>query len=305
MDELNSARRRARRRYWQRTVSAYLYLLPSLVVLGVFHFWPAIQSIGLSLYDWDLISPVKQFVGTGNYAAVLADGDFLGAIRNTALYSLLSVPVTMALALGIALLLNARLKLRGLFRSAYFIPYVTMTVAVAMIWRWLFNTDYGLVNALLDRLGIHGVPWLTSPPLAIPLLAMLSVWRFVGYYAVIYLAGLQGIDREFYEAAQIDGANRWQVFRYITWPLLSPTTLFVGVVSLIGSFKVFDAPFILWDGRPGPQQAATTLVFYVYQKAFREWHMGLASAAAYVMFAGIFLLTILQFRLSRTRVHYQ
>jgi multiple sugar transport system permease protein len=229
---------------------------------------------------------------------------FLKAIWNTAYYVLLSMPITIFLALIIALLMYQKIVGKTFFRTIYFIPFVTSTVAVSLIWQWIF-TDYGLLNHILSSFGISRVLWLKDANFTIPTVAIVSVWKMVGYYAVIFLAGLQNIDRSYYEAAEVDGASAWQKFKHITWPLLSPTTFFILIVSMIGAFKVFDEIFILYSGVPGPHsQSGLTVVYYIYEKFYTEQRMGQASAAAYVLFGIIMIFTFIQLRAGKKRVHY-
>lgn len=298
-------RRAARGRLWRESAEAYLYLLPALAILGTFSFWPVVKSLELSFFKWDMISPVKTFVGLKNYESLLfKDEEFWKAIGNTAYYVVGTVPATIVLALGVALLLNMKIRLRAFFRVAFFIPWVTSTVAISMVWKWIFHADYGLLNYFLGWFHVPAQRWLIEPQLAMPAVIIMSIWRHIGYNVIIFLAGLQSIDKEYYEAARVDGATPWQTFRYITWPLLSPTTFFISVISVIGAFKVFQEIFVLFTGGSGPLRSAYTIVFFVYDKAFRDWEMGYASAGAWLLFAIIFALTLAQFRLSRNRVYY-
>lgn len=230
---------------------------------------------------------------------------FIKAIYNTLYYVILSVPTTIALALVIALLLNSNIKLRAFFRTAYFIPFVTSVVAISLVWRWIFDDAYGLLNYLLSFLRINKIAWLKDERWTIPTIAIVSIWKTVGYDAVILLAGLQNIDKSYYEAAQVDGATTWDRFIHITWPLLSPTTFFLLIVSLISSFKVFTEIYVLYSGLPGPyNNSGMTMVYYVFDRFYVQQRMGLACAAAYVLFAIILIFTGLQFWLSRKTVEY-
>jgi multiple sugar transport system permease protein len=232
--------------------------------------------------------------------------DFIKATYNTIYYVLLAVPSQIAIALVVALLLNKKIKLRSLFRTAYFIPFVTSVVAVSLVWQWMFNDQFGLINYFLSWFGIDKIAWLKEEQWTIPTIAIVSVWQHLGYTAVIFLAGLQNIDRSYYEAARVDGANNWQQFKHITWPLLSPTTFFVLIITMIGSFKVFSQIFILYQGLPGPvNQSGLTLVYYVFEKFYNEQRMGVASAGAYILFLIILGLTFIQFRVGQKRIHYE
>jgi len=231
--------------------------------------------------------------------------DFIKALYNTGYYVILTVPITLALALGIALLLNAPIKMRAVFRTAYFIPFVTSVVAISLVWQWIFNDDYGLLNYFLSFFGIQKIAWLKDERWTIPTIAIVSIWRMVGYDAVIFLAGLQNIDKFYYEAAEVDGASTWQKFMYITWPLLSPTTFFLTIVSFIGAFKVFAAVFVLYQGLPGPyNKSGLTMVYYVFDLFYNQQRMGIACAAAYLLFGIILIFTMLQFLIGRKMVEY-
>ncbi len=285
-----------------------MYLLPVLVILGVFTFYPMVRALHLSLHRWPLVEipgrREREFVGIENYVNLLNHPRFLRSLRNVSLYALFSVPLSIFLAIGLAILLNQKLRGRALFRLAFFLPFVTPAVADALIWRWLLDYRFGLINYFLRYLGVDPVAWLTTPALAIPLLVILNSWQTVGFQGLILLAGLQGINSQYYEAAKIDGANAWQQFRRITMPLLTPQIFFLAIISAISAFELFTQVFVLWVGSPGPVASALTPVFYIFETAFRRHRMGLASAAAYILFAVIFVLTLIQFKVSQKRVHY-
>ncbi len=437
---------RRSKKYWKETWQAYLFLLPSIVILGVFVFWPIGFSLVLSFFKWDYTSTTRYFIGFDNYkelfrltypvslsfvnslintavyivvvlvivqalyhvfglmskydktekrhsflyaiyvaavagyvflrnssadltAAGLFAGlglmglglfilmrrrksvqwkkmkssqwltlllfaavyyalaylilrqsadfvqyftlakessDFLKSIYNTVYYVLLSVPTQIGLALIIAMLLNKNIKLRSLFRTAYFIPFVTSVVAVSLVWQWMFNDQFGLLNYILSIFNLPRIAWLKEEAWTIPTIAIVSVWQHVGYTTVIFLAGLQNIDRSYYEAADVDGASGWQKFKFITWPLLSGTTFFIMIITMIGAFKVFSQIFILYQGLPGPvNKSGLTLVYYVFDAFYNQQRMGVASAAAYVLFMIILVLTIVQLNVGKKRVHYE
>lgn len=292
------------RRFWRDSALAYLFLLPALLVLGTFSFYPVLRALILSLYDWDLISPDRKLVLFRNYQELLADPLFWRSVRNTLLYVAGTVPLEIALALGAALLLNQALHLRAFYRLAFFVPYVTTVVAIAMVWAWIFHDQWGLLNHILGWFGLPPQKWLLDPRWTLFTIIAMSVWKSVGYTTVLFLAGLQNMDRELKNAALVDGASNWQVFRYITWPLLTPTTFFVSITSIIGAFKVFTEIFVLYGGKPGPLRAGTTIVFYIYEKAWGDFRMGYAAAAAHVLFVMVLAVTLLQFWYARRRVHY-
>ncbi|HNY36941.1 MAG TPA: sugar ABC transporter permease [Petrotogaceae bacterium] len=240
-----------------------------------------------------------------NYLSLAKEqSDFIKSIWNTSHYVILSTPITIFLALIIALLLNKSVKGKSFFRTLYFIPFVTSVVAVSLVFQWIFN-DNGLLNYFLSFFGVERIQWLKNENWTIPTVAIISVWKLIGYYAVIFLSGLQSIDKSYYEAADVDGASGWQKLKYITWPLLSPTTFFILIVSMIGAFKVFSEIFVLYSGLPGPyNNSGLTVVYYVYDKFYNEQRMGEASAAAYVLFGIILLFTFVQMAAGKNKVHY-
>lgn len=380
-----------KKHYWQETLEAYLFLLPALLVLGVFTFYPFVNAFVYSLYEiktrtvpgptiyvleggieaWtgplsrgripeDLAQVLEKhgaaqenlwvrlrqstrwvikdegtqqeyivvrednalrvyqaktqwamdYVGWNNFIQAFRDPDFSKALMVTLKYVGISVPVTLILALLIATLLNQAVFGRALFRLVNFLPYITPIVAITMVWQWIYDRDFGLLNYLLSSIAkIFGAKfslfdWLNDAKLALPALIIMNVWRFVGYQALILLAGMQGIDREYYEAARVDGASGFQLWRRITIPLLTPQIFFVFIISVIGSFKIFQEVLILFMG-PGPQKSALTIVYYVFTKAFDSGHYGLASAASVILFAIIFALSLFQLTVVQRRVHYE
>ncbi len=237
--------------------------------------------------------------------AIKESSDFIKSIWNTAYYVILYVPADIILALLVALFLN-RLKLfKAFLRTSYFMPFVTSIVAISLVWQWLYNDQYGLINYFLSFIGISPVAWLKSDVWTIPTIAIMSIWKTIGYNAIIFLAGLQSIDKSYYEAADIDGATNSQKLTYITWPLLSPMTFFVLIVSVIGAFKVFTEVYVLYQAVPGPyNNSGLTIVYYIFQTFYTNQQMGLASAAAYILFAIILVFTLVQFRAGQKRVEY-
>lgn len=288
----------------REALAAYLFLLPNLVGVLLFTAFAIVASAAISVTDWDLLSP-PAFVGLANYRALLtADPLFRTVVANTAYFTAVSVPAAIALALLLALAMNQAIRGIPLFRTLYFLPVVTATVVVALVWRWFFNPDFGILNFLLYRLGVDQPPtWLASRQWAMPAVIIVAVWKQVGYNMVIFIAGLQAIPTNLYEAAAVDGADRWQRFRHITLPLLTPTTFFVLVVSIIGSLQVFDAVLVLTDG--GPANATRTIVFHIWEQAFVFLEMGYAAAVAWILFLLIFLFTLLQWKLQDRWVHYE
>lgn len=292
------------RKFLHDTGLAYLFLLPTLLVLGTFNFYPVLQAMVLSLFDWDLISPDKKFILFGNYVELFQDPLFWTAVKNTLIFVVGSVPIEIALALGVAMLLNRKVRFRALYRLAFFVPYVTTVVATAMVWLWMYHEQWGLFNYVLSWFSVAPQRWLLDPKWTMFTVILMSIWKSIGYTVVIFLAGLQNVDKELHNAARVDGANDRQIFRQITWPMLTPTTFFVSITSLIGAFKVFTELFVLYGGKPGPLRVGTTMVFYVYEKAWNDYRMGYASAAAYVLFFMVLAITGFQLWYAKRRVHY-
>ncbi|MDQ3656278.1 MAG: sugar ABC transporter permease, partial [Chloroflexota bacterium] len=274
----------------RETVAGYLFLLPNMIGFLIFTAFAVVASAAISLTSWDLLSD-PEFVGFQNYIELLTDDPlFRTVLWNTFYFTVVSVPASTILALGLALMFNTGLRAIPLFRAMYFLPVITATVVVALIWRWFFNPDFGILNYVLYELGVDSPPnWLATRTWAMPSVIILSVWKQVGYNMVIFLAGLQAIPTSLYEAASIDGAGRWQRFRNITLPLLTPTTFFVLVISIIGSLQVFDAVLVLTDG--GPANATRTIVYHIWEEAFVFLEMGYAAAVAWILFLMIFLFT--------------
>jgi multiple sugar transport system permease protein len=294
-------RGRRKRRSAQRAGSAAaLFLLPSALGFFIFTAFPVVAAIGLAFFDYDLLLG-KEFNGLQNFKDLASDDVFRAAFLNTVWFTLGSVPLCVVLGLGAALLVNHALRGITLFRTIYLLPYVTVTVAVALVWRWIYLPDVGLFNTILGWFGIHGPNWLTSTRWALPGLIIMSVWKSFGYNMVIFLAGLQAIPEHLYDAAKVDGANPWRRFVHVTLPMLSPTTLFVLVISVIGSFQVFDQALVMTNGGPGT--STTTLVLYIYKAGFQSYKMGYASAIALVLFLVVAVFTAIQFAFQRRWVH--
>lgn len=286
----------------EQTVTGYLFVLPVTIAFLLFTFYPLLYSFRLSLTDWNGINPTYNNVGISNYLSLIEDVEFHDSFLITVYYTVGHVPLTMAAGLIMALILNEPIRGRSFFRTLFYTPNITPFVAVSIIWLYILNPDWGLLNQFLNLFGIPGPNWLGSRAWVMPAIIIFSVWRGMGYHMIIFLAGLQSIPEELYEAAKIDGANRWQLFRSITWPLLTPTTQYLFLFSMIGSFKVFTSVYVMTEG--GPAEASSVLVYRIYQFAFRFFEMGYASAMSYVLFAVVLLLTLIQFRLSRGRIHY-
>ncbi len=277
------------------------FLLPSLIGLTIFTLIPILSSLGLTLFEWDLLTP-PRFVGWGNFQRLIHDQNFQVALAHTLYFIVGYIPLVMVIALGVAVMLNQKLKGVILLRTAFFIPVVSAWVAVALLWMWIFNPKFGIVNYLLGLVGVQGPAWLFDPQWAMPAVIITSVWKDIGFVMVMFLAGLQGIPTEYYEAAAIDGAGGWQRFCHITLPLLSPTTFFALIISLINSFQVFDQVWIMTGG--GPAGATSVLVEQIVKNAFSYSRMGYAAALSWVLFLLVFSATAFQMRLQKHWVTY-
>jgi multiple sugar transport system permease protein len=290
-----------RRRLRLKHVIPYLFVLPNLVIFAVFLFGPTLYSFWISLTDWDGLG-VPQFVGLANYQRLLTEPIFLAALRNSFFYTIGTMAPMMVLALGLALMLNSPLQGRTFFRTVIYIPVVISWVAGALIWQLIFLHPNGFMNAFLGFFGIPAQVWTNNPNLVLPAIIWMSIWKGLGFYMVIFLAGLQTIPPTMYEAAAIDGASKWNQFWNITLPLLRPTTLFVLVIGIIGSFEVFIPIFLLTGGGPG--YSSMVMVMAIYRFGFETYETGYASAIAVVLFLIILVASIVQLRLFGREVTY-
>lgn len=284
------------RRFWSRSNEriGYLFILPSFIHIIAFLFIPLIFSFFLSFRDWT--KPGFQdapYIGLQNYSFLLSDRRFWNAMGNSVYYTLLSVPLGMAFSLGIALVLNQKLKGTYLFRTLFFMPVVSSWVAVSIIWLTLLDPQVGIVNYVLTSLGLPSINWLGDPRSAMPAIVIINIWKGAGFNMVIWLAGLQAIPKELYEAASIDGASRLAAFRKLTLPLLAPTTFFMAVTGVIGALQVFTPVYVLTKG--GPLDSTNTAVYHIYRRAFQDFDFGYAAAQSWILFAVIFGVTVLQF----------
>lgn len=287
-------------RQTKRDMVAYSFIAPNFIGFAVFTLGPVIFAFILAFLKWDGNNPM-QFAGLDNFAMMIGNKRFLASLKNTLLYCIATVPLTLATALGLAVLLNQKIKGRNFFRTVSFFPYVASLVAVAAVWNMLFSpAKSGPINMILYNLGVaaKSLPkWSADKDWVIFTVVLFSVWKNMGYYMVIYLAGLQGINGELYEAGSLDGANAWQRFRYITWPQLQPTTFFVTIILTINCFKVYDVVYMLAGGNTGVlTESAIVLVYHIYEEAFRNWNLGYASAVSMVLFLIVLVITLLQFR---------
>src|SRR6185437_7952279 len=285
---------------------AILFLLPDLIPFLAFTVLGVFATFGLSFSRWDLVT-APSWVGLDNYSNLFSDDLFRKVVRNTFFYTLGVVPISTALALLASLGLNLKLPGSLVLRTAYFAPYITTLAAAALVFQWVYDPRAGLIDSVLYAIGVPNPPeWLNSTFWALPALMIFGIWRQIGFNIVLFLAGLQGVDRNMLEAASVDGAGRWARFRYITLPLISPTTFFVVIISTIGSFQVFDQAYVMTNGRFYPDNATNTVVGYLFQKAFvsSTAELGLSSAVAWLLFLFVFAITMIQFAVQRRWVHY-
>jgi len=288
----------------EANTAAWFFLAPSLALIGVFFFLPVVASLLLSVTDFDIYGIANpsntRFVGLENYSRLLRTPDFWLALRNTFYFAFVGGPLTIAVSLGAALLLSSRLvRFKGFFRTIYFTPFVTTLVAVAIVWKYLYHTRYGLFNYGLGAIGIGPIDWLGDPHWAMPSIILMAVWKSFGYNMLIFIAGLQAIPEDLYDAAEIDGASAVRRFFSITLPMLAPTLVFVSVITMIGYFQLFAEPYVMTQG--GPLRSTTSVVLLMYEEGFRWWRMGNAAAIAFVLFIVILLATLVQFRLQKER----
>jgi multiple sugar transport system permease protein len=312
----------ASRRLWRQTGIAYLYLAPALILLSLFHFIPAVYGFYISLWRWGIVK--ERFVGLQNYQNVVADEAFWKSLGVTLWYVILVIPAEMIIGLAVAYLLFQPIRGRTAYRTFYFLPYITSTAAAAVVWRWMYNVQNGLLNGVLEMLHLptgqwlqestgvfklllgpagSSLPdWLGGPSVALVCIAAMSVWSYIGFYVVIYLAGLGNISKELYEAARMDGANEWQVFRNITLPLLSPTTFFLLIVGTIGAMQAFNQIYVMTGG--GPLDTTRTVTMLIFKTFYQQTRVGYGSAMSIVLALIIVVLTVLNFRFVGRRVSY-
>lgn len=282
----------------------YIFILPVVLGLGLFYMAPSAASLFLSFTSWDgLTSP--QFIGMDNFANLMQDDKFTGSMLNTMLYTVGTVPLSVALATVLAVLLNQKIKGMVFYRTLYFIPVITMPIAVGMVWKWLYNSEFGLINHVLGVLNLPQPNWLFDERFALFSIVLVSVWSSIGYNAVILLSGLQGISGSYYEAASLDGAGTMYKFFRITLPLLTPSLFFVFVMSFINSFQVFDLIFIMMDQQTTMLESTRTVVYSIWEDGFKYFNMGYASAQAFILFVVILIITMVQMYIQKRWVHYQ
>lgn len=279
----------------------YLFVAPATIYLLIFSFIPMAVAAWLSLHHWSLLEPDRPFTGLSNYVESFRDPFFRNALYNTLIFTVLSVPLGMAFALAVAMLVNQQLRGVAIFRTLFYIPAVSSGVAIAMVWIWIFMPNDGLINFCLRGLGFDGsTDFLNDTRFAMPALVLMSLFTGLGPKMVIFLAGLQGIPQSLYESAEIDGAGYWHRFRHITLPLLAPTTFFVLVTSTIAAFQLFTPVYVMTRG--GPRRTTDVVVYHIYKEAWHQFQIGMASAQSYVLFAAILLISLIQFRLMRRQL---
>jgi ABC-type sugar transport system permease subunit len=291
-----------RRALWDG-LAGYGFVFPALALIAVFTFFPIVYGLVLSFYRWDMMSPQPRYLGFANYSNLLSSSEFWHSLFVTGYYLAGTVPLTMALGLALALALNRQFRGVAIFRLIFYSPLVASTVAVAVIWLWMYDPINGILNYFLIILGFEPLKWLSSPATAMPSIILMDIWRYVGYDMILFLAGLQGIPHHLYEAIEVDGGGRWAKFRYVTWPLLAPTTFFILVISIINRFKIFATIHTMTKG--GPAEATEVIVYYLYEQAFQHFKIGYAFAVAYILFVIMFALTLIQWQIGKRAIHYQ
>ena len=286
----------------KRRLAGWIFVAPAMIAIAVFFVVPVVAALAMSFTDFDIYALADlrnlRFIGLTNYLNLLQTPLFWQALLNTLFFVVVGVPLSIGASLGAALLLHSKLaRFKGFYRTALFAPVVTTLVAVAVVWRYLLHTRYGLVNYALTGLGLPSVDWLGDPTWAMPAIMLMSVWKNFGYNMVILLAGLQAIPEDLYEAARLDGAKRWALLRHITLPCLAPMLLVVSILTMAGHFQLFAEPYVMTQG--GPAQRTVTVLYFMYEEGFKWWSLGSASAVAFVLFIFMFALTLLQLRVAR------
>ncbi len=303
--------------------SPYLFILPALIVIAIFRLYPILQAISMSFYKWSIAGPL-EFIWLKNYYRLFIDPKFYQSLGNTFWYVIFVVPLTIVFSIIIAYLLNQKIKGHGVYRTIYYLPVVTSIVAISVVWRWIFNPDRGILNAIFNLFGLEGLKWLNDsrgifevlfgvhlfsffagPSIALCALIIMAVWHNLGYCIIIALAGLQNIPAQYYEAAKIDGARGWQLFWHITIPILSPTIFYLLITQSIIAFNTFTPVYVMTQPPGGPLGTTSLVVYYLYEQSFRLWNLGYANAIAFVLFIIIFILTNLQKRFVEQWVYYE
>lgn len=285
------------------TKTAYFFLAPAVSAIFLFFFIPVIAAFFISFTDFDIYTlgdfSTLRFVGLDNYLNLFKDDLFWTALKNTFYFVIVAGPLSIMISLGAALILNTKLvRFKSIFRLSYFLPVVTTLVAVAIVWRFIYHHNFGIMNYFIGFFGIDPIDWLGDPFWAMPSIILMAVWKNFGYNMIIFIAGLQNIPEELYEAANIEGANAWQKFKSITIPMLAPTTIFISIITMIGFFQLFAEPYVMTQG--GPLNSTLSIVQYMYQEGFRWWNMGYSASIAFVLFFIIFIGTLIQFKVQKS-----
>ncbi len=285
-----------------RLSAAYFFLAPAMITIFIFFLLPVIAALLMSFTDFDIYSlgniGYAQFVGLKNYIDIFNDPLFWISLKNTFYFVIVGGPLSIAVSLAAALLISSKLiRFKSFFRLVYFIPVVTTLVAVSVLWRFIYHPKFGILNYLLGFIGIHGIDWLGNPQWAMPAIILMAIWKNFGYNMIIFIAGLQNIPEDLYEAASLEGASSWNQFKNITLPMLAPTTLFVGIITMIGYFQLFAEPYIMTQG--GPLNSTLSIVLYMYQEGFRWWNMGYSAALAFILFFIILIVSLIQLRIQK------
>lgn len=285
------------------TMRPYAMIFPAILIFSLFFLYPIGYMIYLSMFEWNFVSPDKDFVGYSNFVNLLQDTKFLEVIRNTLTYTTLTVSLTIIISLFLAIWLNKQGAVYGFVQGAIFSPHIISLVSISMLWMWIMDTDYGLLNWFLNLFGIPSVSWLTDPNTSLLSLVIVAVWKGIGFNTLIFIAGLQSIPRDIYEAASLDDTGGVRRFLHLTLPMLSPTLFFLTIISIINSFQVFETISIMTQG--GPINSTNTIVYYIYENGFRFFKIGFASTAGVILLVIIGLLTVVYFKLLSRKVHYQ
>lgn len=287
------------------TLRGIIYIFPALIILILFNIYPIIKSFDMSLYThYNYFKDIVYERGFDNFIYIFKDEEFMVALKNTFIFVLGVVPSSIVISLALAMLLNSKIKFSGIFRTIYFIPFVTSVIAISMVWRWIYDDAHGILNYFLGILGILPVRWISDPKWCMVSLIILSIWKSLGYNIIIFLAGLQNIDNQYIMAAKMDGASRKDRILHIIIPLMSPTIFFVCIISMINSFKVFDEVYALFGKQPGPLNSCLTMVYYIYDKFVNKYQYGTASAAALILFFIIMIFNFVQLYIGKKKIHY-
>ena len=283
----------------KKSMKGYLYLMPALIVILLFTIYPLIRAFIMSfMEDYNMINGTYSSVGFSNYVSIFKDKYFIKALTNTGIYVAFVVPCSIALSLLIAVLLNSKIKFQGFFQTLYFLPYVTSVIAIGIVWRWIFNEHYGLLNQILSWFGIKAIPWLNKKQYALPALIIFSIWKSMAFDILIFLAGLQTISPDLYNAAKVDSTPKLRVFTKITLPGIMPMVSYALIMGMINAFKVYNEVYSLFASKAGPANSAITVVYYLYDKFYNQYEYGEASASAVVLFGIILVLTFVQRKLT-------